>query len=101
VKLIPPGLVVAVLLVLIVSQLCYAFLAYRRRAYVPILVMTAIGFGLGQLWDFLGLPSWRLGEANLLPALIFALLLQPLARFVPRPSSQPAEAEPGNSNPRT
>ena len=100
-RLIPPGLVVAVLLVLIVSQLCYAFLPYRRRAYVPILFMTAIGFGLGQLWDFLGLPSWRLGEANFLPALIFALLLQPLARFVPRPSSQPREAEPGNSNPRT
>ncbi len=99
-KIIPPGLIVAVLLVLIVSQLCYAFLPYRRRAYIPILVMTAIGFGLGQLWDFLGLPSWRLGEANFLPALIFAvgfaLLLQPLARFVPRPSSEPKDA--GSSN---
>jgi hypothetical protein len=91
-RLIPPGLIVAVLLVLIVSQLCYAFLPYRRRAYVPILVMTAMGFGLGQLWDFLGLPSWRLGEANLLPALAFALLLQPLARFVPRPGRAPKEA---------
>jgi hypothetical protein len=101
VRLIPPGLVVAVLLVLIVSQLCYAFLPYRRRAYIPILVMTAIGFGLGQLWDYLGLPSWRLGEANFLPALVFALLLQPLARFVPRPSQKPAEADPGNPNPRT
>ena len=100
-KLIPPGLIVAVLLVLIVSQLCYAFLPYRRRAYVPILVMTAVGFGVGQLWDFLGLPSWRLGEANFLPALLFALLLQPLARFVPRASREPREPEPGNSNPRT
>ena len=90
-RLIPPGLVVAVLLVLIVSQLCYAFLPYRRRAYIPILVMTAVGFGLGQLWDFLGLPSWRLGEANFLPAAVFALLLQPLARFVPRPSGEPKE----------
>ena len=90
-KLIPPGLIVAVLLVLIVSQLCYAFLPYRRRAYIPILLMTAIGFGLGQLWDFLGLPSWRLGEANLLPALAFALLLQPLARFVPGPRSESKE----------
>ncbi|HET9783073.1 MAG TPA: hypothetical protein VFR33_14995 [Candidatus Dormibacteraeota bacterium] len=90
-KLIPPGLIVAVLLILIVSQLCYAFLPYRRRAYIPILVMTAIGFGLGQLWDFLGLPSWRLGEANLMPALAFALLLQPLARFVPRPSRESKE----------
>lgn len=95
-KLIPPGLIVAVLLVLIVSQLCYAFLPYRRRAYLPILLMTAIGFGLGQLWDFLGLPSLRLGEADLLPALVFALLLQPLARFVPIPSREPRE--PGASN---
>jgi hypothetical protein len=100
-RLIPPGLVVAILLVLIVSQLCYAFLPYRRRAYIPILVMTSVGFGLGQLWDFLGLPSWRLGEANFLPGLVFALLLQPLARFVPRPSQEPREPEPSNTNPRT
>jgi hypothetical protein len=93
--LIPPGLIVGVLLVLIVSQLCYAFLPYRRRAYPPILLMTAIGFGLGQLWDLLGLPSWRLGEADVLPALVFALLLQPLARFVPRPGRQPEDPRPG------
>jgi len=98
---IPPGLIVAVLLVLIVSQLCYAFLPYRRRAYIPILVMTAIGFGLGQLWDFLGLPSARLGQADLLPALVFALLLQPLARFVPRPNREPKEPESDQSNVRT
>jgi hypothetical protein len=96
VRLIPPGLVVAVLLVLIVSQLCFAFLPYRRRAYLPILLMTALGFGLGQLWDFLGLPSARLGQANLLPGLAFALLLQPLTRFVPRPRHEPKE--PGQSN---
>jgi hypothetical protein len=83
-KLVPPGLVVAVLGVLIVSQLFYAFLRYRRRAYLPILVMTAIGFGLGQLWDYLGLPSLRAGQVAVLPALLFALLLQPLARFLPR-----------------
>jgi hypothetical protein len=93
VNLVPPGLIVAVLLVLIVSQLCYAFLRYRRRAYVPILVVTAMGFGLGQLWDFLGLPSLRLGQANLLPAVLFALLLQPLARFVPRPGREADEPE--------
>ena len=95
-KLIPPGLIVAVLLVLIVSQLCYAFLPYRRRAYLPILVVTALGFGLGQGWDFLGLPSLRLGQANIVPALVFALLLQPLARFVPRPSREPREPGPSN-----
>ena len=95
-KLIPPGLIVLLLLILIVSQLCYAFLPYRRRAYLPILAVTALGFLLGQGWDFLGLPSLRLGEANLLPALAFALLLQPLARFVPRPRREPGEGRASN-----
>ena len=90
-RLVPPGLVVALLAVLILSQLFYAFLPYRRRSYVRILVMTAIGFGLGQLWDYLGLPSARMGQANVLPAVVFALLLQPLARFVPRFQHQPKE----------
>jgi hypothetical protein len=101
IRLIPPGAVVAALAVLIVSQLFFAFLPYRRRAYLPILLMTAIGFGLGALWDFLGLPSLRLGQANLLPAALFALLLQPLARFVPRPSREPKEPEQSKPSPRT
>ncbi len=92
-NLVPPGLVVAVLAVLILSQIFYAFLRYRRRAYLPILVMTAIGFGLGQLWDYLGLPSIRMGQANVVPAIVFALVLQPLARFVPRFQRQPKEAD--------
>jgi hypothetical protein len=100
-RIIPPGLIVGVLAILIVSQLFFAFLPYRRRAYVPILVMTAIGFGLGQLWDYIGLPSARLGQANMLPAAGFALLLQPLARFVPRPSSEPKEPKPSNPSART
>ena len=102
-KMVPPGLVVAAIAVLIVSQLFYAFLRYRRRAYVPILLMTALGFGLGQLWDYLGLPSARLGQANVLPAIVFALLLQPLARFLPRFQRQPKEpAAPAASGlPRT
>jgi hypothetical protein len=99
-NLIPPGVIVGVLLVLIVSQLCFAFLPYRRRAYLPILLLTALGFGLGQVWDYLGLPSWRLGQANMLPGLAFALLLQPLARFVPRPSREPKEPQTPNPNPR-
>ncbi len=90
-RYIPPGTIVAVLLVLIASQLFFAFLRYRRRAYLPILLMTILGFALGQ--------------ANLLPALLFALLLQPIARFVPRPGGQTQEqakeARPSNSNPRT
>ena len=91
IRQIPPGFIVATLAVLILSQLCFAFLPYRRRAYIPILLMTAIGFGLGQLWDFLGLPALRLGQANMVPAVPFALLLQPLARFVPRPKREPKE----------
>lgn len=101
IKLIPPGLLVAVLLVLVVSQLCYAFLPYRRRAYVPILLMTAAGFALGQLWDFLGLPSLRMGQADVLPALVFALLLQPLARFVPRRSREGVPGDAGRIRPPT
>ena len=95
-KLIPPGVIVALLMILIVSQLCYAFLPYRRRVYLPILLLTAAGFGLGQGWDFLGLPSLRLGQANVLPGLAFALLLQPLTRFVPRPRSDSDEPRPIN-----
>ena len=100
-KSIPPGLLVGILMVLIASQLFFAFLPYRRRAYIPILVMTALGFALGQGWDYLGLPSWRLGQANLLPGFAFALLLQPLARFVTRPRREPKEPRLSNPNPRT
>ena len=53
--------------------------------------MTVLGFALGELWDYLGLPSLRLGEANVLPATLFALLLQPLARFIPRSKQEPRE----------
>jgi hypothetical protein len=98
IKQIPPGLIVATLAVLVLSQLCFAVLPYKRRAYLPILLMTTIGFGLGQLWDFLGLPALRLGQANMVPAIPFALLLQPLARFVPRPRREPKEPKPGNSS---
>ena len=100
-KLIPPGAIVGALAVLIASQVFFALLPYRRRAYLPILLMTASGFGLGALWDFLGLPSVRLGQANLLPAVLFALLLQPLARFVPRPNREPKEPEPSKPGART
>ncbi len=100
-KVIPPGLIIAVLLVLIVSQLCFALLPYRRRAYVPILLMTALGFGAGQLWDFLGLPAARLGQANVLPAILFALLLQPLARFVPLPGREPKDPAEDRPNAHT
>jgi hypothetical protein len=98
-KLIPPGLILAVLLVLVLSQVFYATLRYRRRSYIPILVMTAAGVALGQLWDYLGLPSLRAGQVNILPAIGFALVLQPLARFVPRRRSEPGEPPPSKSSP--
>ncbi len=87
---------VAVLAILILSQVFYAALPYRKRAYVPILVATALGFVLGQLWDYLGLPSIRLGQANMVPAVGFALLMQPLARFVPRRKPEPKELKESN-----
>jgi hypothetical protein len=83
-----PGLILAVLLVLILSQLLYAFAPYRRRDYRLILGLTAVGVGLGQLWDFVGLPALRLGEANVLPALVFAVALQPLADRLARPRAR-------------
>jgi len=98
-KYIPPGLIVVVLAILITSQLFYAFLPIRRRAYLPILVMTTLGFGIGQLWDYLGLPGLRLGQANLVPAVLFALFLQPLARFVPRHGRGPKEPDASNLAP--
>jgi hypothetical protein len=91
---VPPGLIVGLLLILISSQLFYALLPYRRRSYLAVLATTAVGFGLGELWDVLGLPSWRLGQADLLPGLAFALLLQPLARYVPRRTGTPKEDPP-------
>ena len=92
-KLVPPGLVPALLFILILSALFYALLPYRKRAYVPILVVTAAGYALGQGWDYVGLPSLRLGQANVLPAFVFALAAQPLARFVPRRREVPDEPE--------
>ncbi len=79
----PPALIIDVLLVLIASQLLYAFFPYRKRAYVSILLLTALGVALGQLWDYVGLPGYRFGGANLLPALLFVLLLQPLVQRLP------------------
>ena len=98
-KLIPPGIVPAVFFVLILSAVFYAALPYRRRSYVPILVMTALGCALGQGWDYIGLPGLRLGQANVLPAFVFALAFQPLARFVPRLKHEPKE--PSGSQSRT
>ncbi len=78
-----PGVVISALLILALSQLFYAVWPYPRRAYLPVLVLTAAGVLLGQLWDLVGLPSLRLGTANVLPAVILAAALQPLAHRLP------------------
>jgi hypothetical protein len=75
--------VIGVLLVLVLSQLFYAFWPYARRSYLPALLLTAVGVLLGQGWDALGLPALRLGQANLVPAVPFAMALQPLADRLP------------------
>jgi len=95
-KIIPPGLILLVLFTLVAAAAFYAALPYRRRVFVPILVMTALGFALGQGWDFVGLPSLRFGQANVLPGLLFALALQPAARFIPQPRREPKEPAPSN-----
>jgi hypothetical protein len=81
----------------IAASVFYAALPYRRRSFIPILVMTALGFALGQGWDYIGLPSLRFGQANVVPGALFALGLQPLARFVPRAGREPKAPEPSNS----
>jgi hypothetical protein len=79
IHLIHPGYVVGLLVILATSQLLYAFFPYRRRRYLPVLLATGVGFVLGEIWALLGLPALQLGDANLLPGVFFAVLLQPLA----------------------
>ena len=77
---VPPGLVLGVGLVLVLAQVFHSLLHHGRRPYVSVLLLTAAGVSAGQLWDVLGLPGLRLGQVNLLPALVSAAALQPLAK---------------------
>jgi hypothetical protein len=79
----PPGLIVAALLILIESQLIYALVPQRTRPYTSVLLLTAAGWLLGQLWVGIGWPAWRIGQADVFPAFVFALLLQPAAVHIP------------------
>jgi hypothetical protein len=100
-KIVPPGLILILLFTVVSAAAFYAALPYRRRAFVPILVMCGLGFALGQGWDYVGLPALRFGQANILPGLLFALALQPLTRFVPRSDRLPREPAPTNPAPPT
>jgi hypothetical protein len=96
--LIRPGYVVALVEILATSQLLYAAWPYRRRRYLPVLLLCALGAVLGQVWSLLGLPAVQLGDANVLPALIFAVAAQPLADRLPpgwrrRPSAPRREEQ--------
>jgi hypothetical protein len=82
---IPPGFVVAAFLILICSQLIYAFLPMRPRPYTLVLTLTVIGWIVGQAWMLLGLPAWRIGQADVLPAALFAAALQPIGPHIPWP----------------
>lgn len=81
----PPGLVVAAFLILICSQLLYALVPMRPRAYAVVLILTVAGWILGQIWSFAGLPAWRIGQADVLPAALFAAALQPVGPYIPWP----------------
>lgn len=77
---IPPGLLLGLGLTLVLAQLFHSMLHNGRRAYVPVLLLTSAGVVAGQVWDLLGLPALRLGQVNLVPAVLFATALQPLAK---------------------
>jgi hypothetical protein len=76
---VPPGLILGLALVLLLAQLFHAAWHVGRRRYLAVLLLTAAGVAAGQLWDVLGLPALRLGQVNLLPAVLFAIALQTLA----------------------
>lgn len=77
---IPPGVVLGVVFTLLLAQLLHALWHNGRCAYLAVLILTVAGVLLGQLWDELGLPALRLGQLNLLPAVVFAIALQVLGR---------------------
>jgi hypothetical protein len=76
----PPGLILGVVLTLLLAQLLHALWHNGRTRYLAVLILTAAGVLLGQLWDVLGLPALRMGQLDLLPAVLFAIALQLLAR---------------------
>jgi hypothetical protein len=77
-----PGYVAGLLLILVVSHLVYAFWPLRRRRYARVLLTAAAGVVLGQVWVLLGFPGLQLGDANLVPAIVFAVALQPVTDWL-------------------
>jgi hypothetical protein len=77
---VPPGLLVAVPFTLLVAQLLHALWHTGRCRYLAVLLLTVAGVALGQVWDVVGLPAVRLGQLDLLPAIVFAIGLQAFGR---------------------
>ena len=77
---VPPGLLLAVPFTLLLTQLLHTLWHSGRCRYRAVLLLTVAGVLLGQLWDVVGLPALRLGQLDLLPAILFATALQPFCR---------------------
>ncbi len=77
---VPPALLLAVPFTLVLAQLLHALWHSGRCRYPAVLILTVAGVALGQLWDVAGLPALRLGQLDLLPAIAFAIALQPFGR---------------------
>ena len=78
--LIPPGLLLTVPFTLLLAQLLHVLWHSGSCRYLAVLLLTVAGVALGQVWDVVGLPSVRLGQLDLLPAIVFAIGLQPFGR---------------------
>jgi len=77
---VPPGLLLAVPFTLLLAQLLHALWHSGRCRYRAVLMLTVAGVVLGQVWDVAGLPAARLGQLDLLPAILFAIGLQSFGR---------------------
>ena len=73
---VPPALLLAVPFTLLLAQLLHTFWHTGRCRYRAVLLLTVAGVALGEVWDLVGLPALRLGQLNLLPAILFAIGLQ-------------------------
>lgn len=80
IALVPPGLLLAVPFTLLLAQLLHALWHSGRCRYRAVLLLTVAGVVLGQAWDVVGLPAVRLGQLDLLPAILFAIGLQSFGR---------------------
>lgn len=78
-----PAWLLAPAFALLYALLSYAFWPHRRRSLAAILLLCLLGQLLGQGWQYVGLPSLHLGEGNLVPGVLFAAGLQPLASRLP------------------